>query len=176
MQRFSSYAPLVGAGLLTAAIAAPAAAADVPQLPSIQVTADGQPDDGRLRPMGATPPPASIDHSVTQPVSVVDSQDIDRLNTMSTLDLLGRVPNATVSRSGGIAGTLFLRGLNTNDMRVPMFIDGDRFRGRNTLQFMLISPTEIEQVEVVRGPNSSRFGSDGLGGLVNFVTGGPTAT
>lgn len=170
MQRFYLYAPLVGAGLLTASLSAPSVAADVPQLPSIQVTADGAADDGRLRPIGATPPPATIDHNVTQSVSVVDSQDIDRLNTMSTLDLLGRVPNATVSRSGGIAGTLFLRGLNTNDMRVPMFIDGDRFRGRNTLQFMLISPTEIEQVEVIRGPNSSRFGSDGLGGLVNFVT------
>ncbi|MFY3302345.1 TonB-dependent receptor [Achromobacter xylosoxidans] len=171
MSRPSSLSPLVRASLLTAAaIGAPAAAADAPQLPAIQVSAERPADDGRLRPLGATPAPATIDHAVTQPVTVVERQDIERLNTDSTLDLLGRVPNATVSRSGGIAGTIFLRGLNTNDMRVPMFIDGDRFRGRNTLQFMLISPTEIEQVEVVRGPDSSRFGSDGLGGLINFVT------
>lgn len=170
MQRPSKLVPLVRAGLLTAAVSTSAIAAEVPQLPAVTVTSDSPVDDGRLRPMGATPAPATIDHTVTQSVSVVESQDIDRVNALSTLDLLSRVPNATVSRSGGIAGTIFLRGLNTNDMRVPMFIDGDRFRGRNTLQFMLISPTEIEQVEVVRGPNSSRFGSDGLGGLINFVT------
>ncbi len=171
MPRPFPLSPLACAGLLTAAaVSAPSLAADTPQLPAIQVTSDSPADDGRLHPLGPTSAPATIDHAVTQSVTVIERQDIDRLNTSSTLDLLGRVPNATVSRSGGIAGTVFLRGLNTNDMRVPMFIDGDRFRGRNTLQFMLISPTEIEQVEVVRGPDSSRFGSDGLGGLINFVT------
>ena len=154
MSRHFPLSPLARAGLLSAAaISAPAAAAEAPQLPAIQVSAERPADDGRLQPLGATPAPATIDHAVTQPVTVIERQDIERLNTDSTLDLLGRVPNATVSRSGGIAGTIFLRGLNTNDMRVPMFIDGDRFRGRNTLQFMLISPTEIEQVEVVRGPD-----------------------
>lgn len=170
MPRPSKLVPLVRAGLLTAAVSTAATAAEVTQFPAVTVTSDSRADDGRLRPLGATPAPATIDHTITQPVSVIERGDIDRVNTSSTLDLLSRVPNATVSRSGGIAGTIFLRGLNTNDMRVPMFIDGDRFRGRNTLQFMLISPTEIEQVEVVRGPNSSRFGSDGLGGLINFVT------
>lgn len=170
MKRIYLYAPLVSAGLLSASLGGTALAADVTQLPSIKITADKPDTDTRLHPKGATPPRASIAHSVTQAVSVVERQDIERLNTLSTLDLLERIPNATASRSGGIAGTVFLRGLNSNDMRVPMFIDGERFRGRNTLQFMLISPTEIEQVEVIRGANSARFGSDGMGGLINFVT------
>lgn len=146
------------------------------QLPTVSVDGSSQGNgqsfssDTRVRAKGVTPVEASISHSVTQPVTVVDQQELDQINTLSTLDVLERVPNVTVNRSGGIAGTIFMRGLNSNDMRIPMFIDGDRFRGRNTLQFMLIDPTEVKQVEVIRGPNSSRFGSDGLGGLINFVT------
>ncbi|MCZ8395202.1 Plug domain-containing protein [Achromobacter ruhlandii] len=159
--------PFVRAILLAAAsLGAPAMAAETAaQLPAIRVTAeDAAVDDGRLHAIGATPPPATLDHTVTQSVSVVDRQDLDRLSAISTLELLGRIPNATINLGGGIGGTLFLRGMDTLDMRVPVFIDGDRFRGRNKLQFMLISPTELEAVEVVRGPDSARFGSDGLGG------------
>ncbi|WZB68307.1 TonB-dependent receptor plug domain-containing protein [Achromobacter xylosoxidans] len=157
--------------LAAASLGAPAMAADTAQLPAIRVTADdAAADAGRLHAIGAVPPPATLDHTVTQSVSVVDRQDLDRLSAISTLELLGRIPNATINLGGGIGGTLFLRGMDTLDMRVPVFIDGDRFRGRNKLQFMLISPTELEAVEVVRGPDSARFGSDGLGGLINFVT------
>ncbi|WP_454690611.1 TonB-dependent receptor [Achromobacter aloeverae] len=172
MQRSLLHATLAGAlgtGLLPAA-PANAQSGDAATLPIIHVKPEAERDDGRLRAMTVEPPAATIDHAVTQPVTVVERQDIDRTNPLSTLDVLSRVPNVTVNRTGGIAGTIFLRGLNTNDMRVPMFIDGDRFRGRNTLQFMLIAPSEIEQVEVVRGPDSARFGSDGMGGLINFVT------
>lgn len=167
-RRFFTRAPLAHALLL--ALASPAALADgVAQLPAISVTG-ADPQARGLRPLGPTPPPASIAHTPEQSVSVVGQQDIERLNSASTLDLLGRAPGVTVRRAGGIAGTVFLRGLDSNAMRVPMFIDGDRFRGRNTLQFMLISPTELEQVEIVRGPDSARFGSDALGGLINFKT------
>ena len=165
--------PFAHAILLAAAsLGAPAMAADsAAQLPAIRVTADdAAADDGRLHASGAVPPAATLDHTVTQSVSVVDRQDLDRLSAISTLELLGRIPNATINLGGGIGGTLFLRGMDTLDMRVPVFIDGNRFRGRNKLQFMLISPTELEAVEVVRGPDSARFGSDGLGGLINFVT------
>lgn len=144
-------------------------AQDAGQLPATSVVAE-RADDGRIQPKGGEPAPAKILHTETQSVSVVDRQAIDQLSPLSTLDLFSQVPGATVNRAGGIGGTVFLRGLNTNDMRVPVFIDGDRFRGRNTLQFMLISPTELEQMEIIRGPASSIYGSDGLAGLINFVT------
>lgn len=139
-------------------------------LPAIEVSADTEAAQTGVRPIGGALPQAQIAHQPTQSVSVVDRQEIDRLNTLSTLDLLARTPGVSVNRAGGIAGTIFLRGLNSNDMRSPLFIDGDRFRGRNTLQYMLISPSEIERVEVIRGPASSMYGSDGLSGLVNIVT------
>ncbi|HYG05208.1 MAG TPA: TonB-dependent receptor [Stenotrophomonas sp.] len=163
--------PLCAALACALLLAAGDAAAQAPKatsLPAVNVQANAY--DGRLQAPGAQPAAAIIDHDIAQPVSVIDRAELDRLSPISTLDVLARVPGASASQAGGIAGTLFLRGLNSNDMRVPMYIDGDRFRGRNTLQYMLISPTEIEQVEVIRGPTSARFGSDGMGGLVHFVT------
>ncbi|MDR2164352.1 MAG: TonB-dependent receptor [Zoogloeaceae bacterium] len=130
--------------------------------------------ENRVRAIGPELPEPGILRQAAQPASVVDRQEIERVNSGSTLELLARTPGVSMNRSGGIAGTAFVRGMNTNDMRVPLFIDGDRFRGRNTLQFMLLSPSEIERIEVLRGPASSIYGSDGLTGLINIVTRRPS--
>ena len=39
--------------------------------------------------------------------------------------------------------------------------------------FSLIEPSSLETVEVLRGPNSSQYGSDVLGGVVNFISRSP---
>lgn len=166
---------LIGAQILTLPLYAYSQEnQQVVELPKVKASSttstDAYEESLRVHAKGSTEKEATIDHPVTQPVTVVDQQEISQMNTFSTLDVLSRVPNVSVNRAGGLAGTIYMRGLNSNDMRIPMYIDGDRFRGRNTLQFMLIDPTELEQVEVIRGPSSSRFGSDGLGGLINFVT------
>jgi hemoglobin/transferrin/lactoferrin receptor protein len=146
-------------------------------LPEVSVTSGQDSQEtkaNRVRPIGPKLPEPGILRQVAQPASVVDRQEIERINSSSTLELLARTPGVSMNRSGGIAGTAFVRGMNTNDMRVPLFIDGDRFRGRNTLQFMLLSPGEIERIEVLRGPASSIYGSDGLAGLINIVTRRPS--
>ena len=112
----------------------------------------------------------SILHTPTQSTSVVGKRQIELTSPSSITGILDQVPGVTISRSGGIGGQAFVRGLNTNDFRVPLFINGNRFRGRNTLQFLFIPPEEIERVEVIRGPASGLFGSDALGGLINIVT------
>ena len=83
-------------------------------------------------------------------------------------------PGVSIARSGGIGGQIYLRGFSSNNFRSPLFIDGDRFRGRNTLQLNWFSPEEIERVEVIRGPASVVFGSEALTGLVNVITRSPT--
>ncbi|WP_164868104.1 TonB-dependent receptor [Rhodovarius crocodyli] len=125
---------------------------------------------GELRPLGAVPPAPLIPLLPSTSASVIDRADIERSNAPGMLELLESVPGVSINRVGGINGTIFLRGFNTNDFRVPMYIDGDRARGRNTLQLMLLSPEEIERIEVIRGAASFAYGSDSLGGLVNVVT------
>ena len=75
----------------------------------------------------------------------------------------------SIARSGGIGGQIYLRGFSSNNMRSPLYIDGDRLHGRNTLQYQYFAPEEIERVEVIRGPASVLYGSDALTGLVNMI-------
>lgn len=152
-------------------------------LPSINVTAGAPPHweqirhkESRVRAIGSESESTSLDTSASQHASVIDADEINRINAINTLDVLERVPGITVNRAGGLDGTIFLRGQSSSGFRVPMFIDGDRFRGRPAFQFMMVSPSELEQVEVIRGPASVRYGSDGLSGLVNFVTKKPKGT
>ena len=153
-------------------------------LPSISVKAQGDHEnwqtlrekESRVRPIGAAPERTTLDTNTAQHATVIDADELNRISALNTLDVLERAPGVTVNRTGGLDGTIVLRGQNSNSFRVPMFIDGDRFRGRPAFQFMMVSPAELEQVELIRGPASVRYGSDGMSGLVNFVTKKPKGT
>lgn len=84
--------------------------------------------------------------------------------------LLDDVPGIAYSRAGGLGGQLVVRGLNSTDPRMVLFVDGDRFRGRNTLEYSFLDPNEIERIEVIRGPASVLYGSDAMNGVVNVIT------
>jgi hemoglobin/transferrin/lactoferrin receptor protein len=132
--------------------------------------------DGRdsLKPIGGTFAEPKIKHTVNQSISVVERNQIEQTSPAGLLDVLATVPGVSVARAGGIGGQIYLRGFSSNSFRSPLFVDGDRFRGRNTLQLNYFSPEEIERVEVIRGPASVMYGSEALTGLVNIVTRSPT--
>jgi hemoglobin/transferrin/lactoferrin receptor protein len=117
---------------------------------------------------GQYPKPESL-HQATQSITVVDRKEIELTDPTSTLDILAGVPGVSIARSGGIGGQIYLRGFSSNNMRSPLYIDGDRLHGRNTLQYQYFAPEEIERVEVIRGPASVLYGSDALTGLVNMI-------
>ncbi len=116
-----------------------------------------------------TPQPLS---QTLAPVTVFDRADIERLQARDLVDLLSRVPGVSFGREGGRGAVtaLFLRGNNSNHTLV--MIDGVRIgsgtTGRASLE--LLSPATIERIEVVRGPRSSLYGSDAIGGVINIIT------
>ena len=112
---------------------------------------------------------------ISRSVSVVDQFDIKRLNAPSALDILRELPGISAAPDGGLGGQLVIRGFSTQGFRAPLFLDGDRVRGRNTLEFNLFNPDEIERIEVVRGPASSLYGTDSFGGVINIITKRATA-
>lgn len=120
--------------------------------------------------MGGKLPRPGISHPAAQSITVVDRAQIEATSPTGLLDILATVPGVSVARAGGIGGQIYLRGFSSNSFRSPLFVDGDRFRGRNTLQLSYFSPEEIERVEVIRGPGSVIYGSEALTGLVNIVT------
>jgi len=139
------------------------------ELPAIDVQGNGGVTSS-LQPLGNRLPEPKVNRTATQSVSVVERGQIEQSNPTSILDVLATVPGVSVARAGGIGGQVYLRGFTTNSFRVPVYVDGDRFRGRNTLQLSYFAPEEIERVEVVRGPASVLYGSEALSGLINIVT------
>ncbi len=127
-----------------------------------------------LKPLGGQLPQPKTPHQITQSITVVERGQIEQTSPVALLDILANVPGVSIARSGGIGGQIYLRGFSSNNFRSPLYIDGDRFRGRNTLQLNYFSPEEVERVEVIRGPASVLYGSEALTGLVNVITRSPT--
>lgn len=106
-----------------------------------------------------------------QSVTVLDSKEIASRPMWNVQALLGEQPGVSYQRSGGLDGQLVVRGLSSNDSRVVMFIDGDRYRtGRPSLEYSFLDPNEFERIEVVRGPASALYGADAMNGVVNAIT------
>ncbi|WP_213769442.1 TonB-dependent receptor [Bradyrhizobium sp. dw_78] len=132
------------------------------------------PGSDSLQPLGGQFAEPTITHPVNQSITVIEHNQIEQTSPAGLLDVLATVPGVSIARAGGIGGQIYLRGFSSNSFRSPLYVDGDRFRGRNTLQLNYFSPEEIDRVEVVRGPASVIYGSEALTGLVNIVTKEPT--
>jgi hemoglobin/transferrin/lactoferrin receptor protein len=129
-----------------------------------------------------TPPPVAEKITVTatrferpidltpQSVTVMDAQEIHARPMWNVAAALDDAPGISFQRAGALDGQLVIRGLSSNDSRIVLFIDGDRFRGRNFLEYSLLDPNEIERIEIVRGPAAALYGSDAMNGVVNVIT------
>lgn len=100
----------------------------------------------------------------------VSPEDLDSRSVANVQTILDEIPGVSYARSGGLGGQIVMRGFNSNTPRTLLLVDGERFRGRNTLEFNLIDPNQIERIEVLRGPGSSIYGPDAMVGVVNVIT------
>ncbi|WP_369959022.1 TonB-dependent vitamin B12 receptor [Pseudomonas benzenivorans] len=105
-------------------------------------------------------------------VTVFDREQIERSQATSVPELLKRVPGVSFANNGGPGKTtsLFMRG--TESDHVLVLIDGIKVgsvtAGATALQDL---PLElIERIEVVRGPRSSLYGSEAIGGVIQIFT------
>lgn len=103
-------------------------------------------------------------------IKTITAADIERRSPANVQSVLQDVPGVSYSRSGGLGGQVVMRGFNSNTPRTLLLIDGERFRGRNTLEFNLIDPNQVERIEVLRGPGSVFYGPDAMVGVVNVIT------
>lgn len=105
-------------------------------------------------------------------VTVFTREDIERSQAQSIQDLLRGTAGLSISNSGGQGKltTLFLRGTESDHLLV--LIDGIRVGsaavGLTPLQHLSLD--QIERIELVRGPNSSLYGSDAIGGVLQIFT------
>ena len=119
----------------------------------------------------ATRTPESEDRTLAS-VSVIDREEIERRQFRSVPDALRGLPGVSISSSGGAGqpASVFLRG--TNAGHVLVLIDGVKVGsatlGTAPLQDLPID--RIERIEVVRGPRSSLYGSEAIGGVIQIFT------
>lgn len=106
------------------------------------------------------------------PTTVLDRNDIERLQVHSFTQLLRRVPGVSISRNGGRGKltSVFLRGAESD--QVLVLVDGVRVGSATAglTAFQDIPVDDIERVEVVRGPRSSLYGSEAIGGVIQIFT------
>jgi vitamin B12 transporter len=145
---------------------------------AIALSATAQAEDTPLNPVIVTATrTAEPLQSVLAPVSVLERADIERLQSKDFTDLIARLPGVDVSRDGGpgALSSLFLRG--TNSEHTLFLVDGQRISSATlgSTSFQFLDPQQIEKIEVVRGPKSTLYGSDAIGGVVQIFTRRSTA-
>ena len=110
---------------------------------------------------------------VNMSVSVITSEDIAEMSGAKTIaDLLeSRVPGITVSNDGG-QGIDRIKIRGEDAFRTLVMIDGQRISEQKSMSGvpLLIDPSQVERIEVIRGPASVLYGSDAIGGAVNIIT------
>lgn len=107
-------------------------------------------------------------------LTVVDRPEIERRQYRTVQDILADAPGLATNQFGiyGKSTGVFLRGTNTNHTLV--LIDGlranDPSTSGGTFTFSHLTADMVERVEIVRGPLSTLYGSDALGGVINIIT------
>ena len=110
---------------------------------------------------------------VPKKVTQINRSMIEFTNPMTSADLLERGGYVYIQKSQLGGGSPMIRGLSTN--RLVLSVDGVRlnnaiFRSGNIHNVISISPMNIENTEVIMGSASVLYGSDAIGGVMNFYT------
>jgi len=133
--------------------------------------------------VGATRVPTPEDQLGTS-VTVITGDQIEQKQRRTLPEVLLDVPGLNVVQNGSPGGTtsVFIRGTNANHTKV--LVDGidvsDPSSADGSFDFSQLLASDIDRVEVLRGPQSGLYGSEAIGGVVNIITkkgsGPPRAT
>ncbi len=106
-------------------------------------------------------------------IEVINGSSIQLLPVTTIDELLRYVPGIDARQRGafGTQTDFSIRGSNFN--QVLVLIDGQKINDPLTSHFnsnIPISPSEIERIEIIRGPASAEYGPDATGGVINIIT------
>ncbi|MDN5043292.1 TonB-dependent receptor [Aliarcobacter butzleri] len=110
-------------------------------------------------------------------ISVITSEDLEKNRFNSLQDIVSEIPGVNII-GGGIGSGISIRGMEKGYTLI--LIDGKRVRSETgnprelnneDLDGNFIPPiSAIERIEIIRGPMSSLYGSDAMGGIINIIT------
>lgn len=113
---------------------------------------------------------------VAASVVVVTGEDIEKIGAESLKDIVRQIPGLNIqygtfpSASSTSKSSISIRGMSANG--TLFLIDGRRLSGEvaNPYDLDRIPASIIERIEVVKGPMSSLYGADAVGGVINIIT------
>lgn len=105
----------------------------------------------------------------TTPVSIVSEQNITESSSQNIADIITREPSVSLVGQGYHRAPS-IRGLARK--RVVVMVDGDRISSERNPgpPGTFVNPLDIKNIEILRGPYSTLYGSDAIGGVVNIIT------
>lgn len=156
--------------LLALAAAVPALA-----LPAYAMADDAAAVDQVVVTAGREPEKLS---EVSTSMTVIDAETLKKSQAVVVSDLLSRTAGVTVTRNGGVGGSTQLRIRGAETDQTVVLIDGVKLNDPSSTgggyNFATLLAGNINRIEVLRGSQSTLWGSQAIGGVVNMITAVPT--
>lgn len=146
-------------GFSTAAFAQTAGPVTVASVSELVVTANRSPQEA---------------DRVGQSLSVLTAEEIRAAQTLDVSSLLATTPGVSFSRNGGVGGSTSVRIRGAEGDQTVVVIDGVKLNDPSTsgggYNFANLLAGDIARIEILRGAQSTLWGSQAIGGVVNIIT------
>ncbi len=113
-------------------------------------------------------------HEVGSSITVITREEIEQRQQPFVLDLLRTVPSLDVVRNGGDGGPTYVGIRGAKSEHTLVLMDGVRMNDPastgGSFDFASLTTDAVERIEILRGPQSTLYGSDAIGGVINIIT------
>ena len=118
-----------------------------------------------------------LDQTLTEvgsSVSVITREDLDQLGVDFALDAVATAPGVTINQNGAFGGNASVRIRGASTDQTLVLIDGipvnDPTGTGGGYNFAHLDTDNIDRIEVLKGPQSTLWGSDAIGGVISITT------
>ncbi len=120
---------------------------------------------------------ARMEQAVTEvgsSVTIITAADIQAQGFDFVLDAIATAPSVTINQNGAFGGSASVRIRGASSEQTLVIIDGivvnDPTSPGGGYDFARLDPSNVERIEVLRGPQSTLWGTDAIGGVINIIT------
>lgn len=107
-------------------------------------------------------------------VSIISEEDLEKLDYDFALDAVATAPGVTINQNGAFGGSASVRIRGASSGQTLVLVDGvpvgDPSTTDGSFNFAFLDTASVERIEVLKGPQSTLWGSDAIGGVVSITT------